>query len=249
MNFFQKLTGSLRMPAEEEIFPEESPSEAEKKSSATTPPSPQVEETGVKTATFKQMLADEEDTDSSSDVGVGYNNESDGGDGPVANEEEPEDIQTNLATAQLASARTASKRRPNSSSNPIKRGLISLRLKKDGANEADVNAPEGQLAIDVYETPEEIVIKSTIAGVKSEDLDVGIEDNTVNIRGSRHNEEKIKGEDYFYQECYWGTFSRSVILPVEVDSDKTQASLKDGILTVRLPKIIKEKEKKIKILS
>jgi len=111
------------------------------------------------------------------------------------------------------------------------------------------NIPEGQLAIDVYETPKEIIIKSTIAGVKPEDLDVGIEDNTVNIRGSRHNEEKVKGEDYFYQECYWGTFSRSVILPTEVDGNKAQASLKDGILTVRLPKIIKEKEKKIKIIS
>lgn len=111
------------------------------------------------------------------------------------------------------------------------------------------SAPEGQLTIDVYETPSDIVIKSTIAGVKAEDLDIGIEENTVNIRGARHNEEKVKGEDYFYQECYWGTFSRSVILPTEVNADEAKAALKDGILTLRLPKIKKEREKKIKIME
>lgn len=111
------------------------------------------------------------------------------------------------------------------------------------------SAPEGQLAIDVYETPSEIVIKSTIAGVKIEDLDIGIEENTVNIRGARHNEEKVRGEDYFYQECYWGTFSRSIILPTEVDNENASAALEDGILTIRLPKIKKAKETKIKIVK
>src|SRR3989344_4840 len=156
-------------------------------------------------------------------------------------EPEGEDAETphqnTYTIAQLAKA-TSKK------SSPKRRiALPSLKVRQEKAPQ-ESKTPEGQLAIDVYETPDEIVIKSPIAGVKPQDLDVGIEDSSVNIRGSRHDEEKIKAEDYFYQECYWGTFSRSIILPVEVDSDKAAATLKDGILTVRLPKIKKEKEKK-----
>lgn len=124
---------------------------------------------------------------------------------------------------------------------------ILLHDKDDEEEVAAPSAPEGQLAIDVYETPSEIVIKSTIAGVKADDLDIGIEENTVNIRGARHNEERVRGEDYFYQECYWGAFSRSIILPTEVDNENASAALQDGILTIRLPKIKKQKETKIKV--
>ena len=106
---------------------------------------------------------------------------------------------------------------------------------------------EGQLTIDVYQTENDIVIKSTIAGVKPEDLDVSINNDMVTIRGDRKNEEKVEGENYYYQECYWGTFSRSVILPVEVLADKIEASMKNGILTVRLPKADTTKTKKIQV--
>ena len=145
--------------------------------------------------------------------------------------------------AQLASAKSEKKVQA--------KRLGTLRIKGRDADDkgAALGGPEGQLAIDVYETPSEIVLKSTIAGVKPEDLDIGIEDSTVNIRGSRHQEDQVKGDNYFYQECYWGTFSRSVILPVEIDSENVKASLKDGILTIRLPKIIRQKEKKIKVLA
>jgi HSP20 family protein len=106
---------------------------------------------------------------------------------------------------------------------------------------------EGQLTIDVYQTPTHIVIKSTIAGVKSEDLDITITNDMVTIRGQRQKDEEIKTEDYYYQECYWGTFSRSVILPVDVQADEAEANLKNGILTIRLPKIEKIKTKKIRV--
>ena len=106
---------------------------------------------------------------------------------------------------------------------------------------------EGQLTIDVYQTDNDIVIKSTIAGVKPEDLDVSINNDMVTIRGDRKNEEKVEGENYYYQECYWGTFSRSVILPVEVLADKAEAAMKNGILTVRLPKADTTKSKKIQV--
>lgn len=108
---------------------------------------------------------------------------------------------------------------------------------------------EGQLTIDVYQTPNHVIIKSTIAGVKSEDLDITITNDMVTIRGRREKDEEIKTEDYYYQECYWGSFSRSVILPVDVEADRAEASLKNGILTIRLPKVEKVKTKKIRVAS
>lgn len=106
---------------------------------------------------------------------------------------------------------------------------------------------EGQLTIDVYQTPSEIVIKSTVAGVKPEDIDISFTNDMITVRGRRKKEEEITTEDYYYQELYWGAFSRSVILPVEVDVDKAKAEIKNGILTVRLPKSEKIKTKKIKV--
>src|SRR5690606_10223362 len=103
---------------------------------------------------------------------------------------------------------------------------------------------EGQLTIDVYQTEAEIVIKSTIAGVKPEDLDVSINNDMVTIKGERSNEEQVDHGNYYYQECYWGSFSRSVLLPVDVIPDKADASLKNGILTIRLPKADTTRTKK-----
>ncbi len=106
---------------------------------------------------------------------------------------------------------------------------------------------EGQLTIDVYQTPNEIVIMSTIAGVKPEDIDITMANDMITIKGNRKKNEEVQEEDYYYQECYWGPFSRSVILPIDVEVDQAQASMKNGILTIRLPKIEKVKTKKIAI--
>lgn len=106
---------------------------------------------------------------------------------------------------------------------------------------------EGQLTIDVYQTDNDVVIKSTIAGVKPEDLDVAINNDMITIRGERKNEEIVQNENYYYQECYWGSFSRSVVLPVDVITDKIEASLKNGILTIRLPKADTTKTKRIQV--
>jgi len=108
---------------------------------------------------------------------------------------------------------------------------------------------EGQLSIDVYETEKNIVIKSTIAGVKPEDLDITIDNDMLTIRGHRHDEAEEEGRDYLYQECYWGSFSRSVILPVEVDAKKIDASLENGVLTITLKKIKKSAKVGVKIKS
>jgi len=97
----------------------------------------------------------------------------------------------------------------------------------------------GQLAVDVYQTKDDIVIKSTIAGVKPEDIDISINNDMITVRGKREKDHEVIEDDYFYRECYWGGFSRSVILPCEVKTDKIKASMKNGVLTVVLPKATK----------
>jgi len=104
--------------------------------------------------------------------------------------------------------------------------------------------PVGQLAVDVYQTENELVIQSAIAGVKPEDLDISLEGDVITISGERKRPVEEKG-DYFSQECYWGKFSRQIILPVEVDPNRIEASLKDGILTIRTTKLQKEKKRRI----
>ena len=118
-----------------------------------------------------------------------------------------------------------------------------------GEDEEWMSDYEGTLNIDLYQTRDNVIIKSTIAGVKPEDLDITIANDMVTIKGERKKEEKIMQEDYFYQECYWGGFSRSVTLPVDVDSEHVEAQLKDGILTVILPKAAKAKTKKVKVVG
>ena len=106
---------------------------------------------------------------------------------------------------------------------------------------------EGQLSIDVYQTPAEIIVKSTIAGVKPEDIDISINNDMLTIRGKREMQETINNNHYLYRECYWGSFSRSVILPVEVEANKIEATLDNGILTVTLPKAKSAKQISIKV--
>jgi len=106
---------------------------------------------------------------------------------------------------------------------------------------------EGQLTVDVYQTDTEIVIKSTIAGIKAEDLDITITSDMVTIRGTRLHDENVPRENYFYQECYWGPFSRSIILPQDIVAEKSDAAMKDGILTIRLPKAHVLTSKKLKV--
>ncbi len=106
---------------------------------------------------------------------------------------------------------------------------------------------EGQLAVDVYQTKESVVIKAPIAGVKAEDIDVSVSEDVVTLRGERKEETEVSRENYYVQECYWGSFSRSVILPTSTVAEKAVASLKDGVLTLTIPKVAVEKVKKIKV--
>ncbi|MFA4999205.1 MAG: Hsp20/alpha crystallin family protein [Parcubacteria group bacterium] len=106
---------------------------------------------------------------------------------------------------------------------------------------------EGQLTIDVYQTDDDIVVESTVAGVEPNDIDIDITSESVTIRGERRRGSEVSDENYLYQECYWGKFSRSIILPQEIDPDKAKAEFKNGVLRIRLPKIAKGKTRKLKV--
>lgn len=120
---------------------------------------------------------------------------------------------------------------------------------KDPAKETawEDGEPEGQLTVDVYQTANEIVVESAIAGVDPQNIDVNVTTDSISIRGSRKREKTVKDEDYLYQECYWGRFGRSIILPQEVDPEGAEVKFKNGILTVVLPKANKKKTRKLKI--
>lgn len=106
---------------------------------------------------------------------------------------------------------------------------------------------EGQLGVDVYQTPDSIVIKAIVAGVKPEDLDVSITRDMVTVRGKREEHREVEDEDYFYKELYWGSFSRTILLPQEIEVEEADANEKHGLLIISLPKIDKEKQTKLKV--
>ncbi len=112
---------------------------------------------------------------------------------------------------------------------------------------SDPAEPEGQLTVDVFQTPDTIIVESAIAGVRPEDIDINVTPDSVSIRGSREREQQADMEDYLYQECYWGRFARSIILPQEVDPENADVKLKNGILTIRLPKANKRKSRKLSV--
>lgn len=117
----------------------------------------------------------------------------------------------------------------------------------DGWDESEDDFP-GQLAVDVYETAETLVVKARTAGVNKEDLDVSISDGILTVSGTLSSGDDTEASNWHIQECYWGEFSRTVALPVQVKEDEAQASLKDGVLSITFPKVQQEQAKKIQVL-
>lgn len=111
----------------------------------------------------------------------------------------------------------------------------------------ETEAIEGQLAVDVYQTKTEMVVKAPIAGVDPEDLDITVTSDMVTIKGERYDEKEVDTDSYHSQECYWGAFARTVMLPVEGDSQKAEAVFKKGVLQIRIPKASANKTKKVEI--
>jgi len=105
----------------------------------------------------------------------------------------------------------------------------------------------GELPIDMYQTANEVIVKASLPGVKPEEVDISITGDTLTIKGEHKEEQEVKQEDYFRKERYYGAFSRSLVLPVQVQSDKAEATFENGILTLTLPKAEEVKPKQIKI--
>ena len=125
-------------------------------------------------------------------------------------------------------------------------GQVSPAAEAEDEWDEDENVP-GQLAVDVYETNEKLVVKARTAGVNKNDLDVSISDNQLTVRGTLSSGSEEGVENYFLQECYWGEFSRTIALPVPVKEEEIEAVLKDGVLTISFGKMQQDTVKKIQI--
>lgn len=116
----------------------------------------------------------------------------------------------------------------------------------DEESEDVICESEAQLAVDMYQTPSEIIIKTMVAGTKPEDLDINITRDMVTIKGKRE-EESDDGDDFFHKELYWGCFSRTIILPQEIDVEEAEATNKNGLLTIKLPRLDRNRQAKLKV--
>ena len=106
---------------------------------------------------------------------------------------------------------------------------------------------EAQLTVDVYQTPSEICIKTMVAGVRPDDLDVSISRDSVTIRGKRAEDRTVSNDEYFFRELYWGSFARTIDLPEEIDVDSSEAVEKNGMLILHLPKLDKNRQTKLRV--
>lgn len=111
----------------------------------------------------------------------------------------------------------------------------------------EAEAPEGQLPVDVYQTPGEIIIRAFIAGVRPDDINLSISRDMVVIEGAREERSQVNEEDYVRRELFWGSFASTIVLPEEVDVDNSSANAKDGLLTIVLPKLDKARQTKLKV--
>lgn len=109
------------------------------------------------------------------------------------------------------------------------------------------NIEDGELPIDMYRTADSIVIRALVAGIHPEDLEVAITRDMVTIRGTREEDQEVADEDYQFRELYWGSFSRTIVLPEEILIDEASAKEKHGLLTITLPKVDKDRSTKLKV--
>lgn len=126
---------------------------------------------------------------------------------------------------------------------------ISVKGDKKDSGWIEEENEEAELTVDVYQTPTEIIVQTMVAGVKPEDLELTIGRDMITIRGKREESRKVEEENYFSKELYWGAFSRTILLPQEIEPEETEATEKHGLLTIKLQKIDKEKKTSVKIKS
>jgi len=124
--------------------------------------------------------------------------------------------------------------------------IVSKKINRE-ENVWPASEEEGELAIDLYENKDELILQAAIGGVAINDLDISITNDMITIRGRRNREDKKKIDKFYYNECFWGPFSRPLILPQEINADKAKATVKNGLLSIYLPKLVKTKKKTLKI--
>jgi len=124
---------------------------------------------------------------------------------------------------------------------------VSMNGSKNFIEEEIENEEGGQLAVDVYQTPEDIVIKTMVAGVRPEDLDISITRDMVTIKGNREPSNGVTDDNYFFKELYWGSFTRTIVLPQEIEVEEADAVEKHGLLIIKLPKVDKGRQTKLRV--
>jgi len=124
---------------------------------------------------------------------------------------------------------------------------VDVRKKGEVSDWMKEEAVDGELTVDMCQTPNEIIIQTMIAGARPDDLDITINREMVTIKGRRERDRTVEDENYFFRELYWGSFSRTILLPQEIEPDGAEATEKNGLLTIRLPKIDKEKTQSLKV--
>ena len=165
----------------------------------------------------------------------------------VDDENEPIDfVHEDEEMEELPIKHSASKKKDDIPVSKLRNGRA-LHHTEDENEEMDME--EGELSVDVYQTPTEIIIEAMVAGVKPEDLHLSITRDMVTIKGRRDGNTQITGDDYFYKELYWGTFTRTILLPHEVEIEEAEAVEKHGLLIIRLPKVDKARQTKLKVKS
>lgn len=127
------------------------------------------------------------------------------------------------------------------------RGSVQQAQVRTFATVIEEDQTEGQLPVDVYQTPNEIVVRTFVAGVRPDELNVSISRDMVVIEGSRDERDSVTDTDYFTRELFWGTFSRTILLPQEIDVDNSSAGAKDGLLSIILPKLDKARQTKLRV--
>ena len=124
---------------------------------------------------------------------------------------------------------------------------VAVNADKDWVEEGTEDEEGGQLAVDVYQTPEDIVIKTMVAGVRPEDLDISITRDMVTVKGNREPSNGVTEDNYFFKELYWGSFTRTIVLPQEIEVEEAEAVEKHGLLIIKLPKVDKGRQTKLRV--
>lgn len=122
-----------------------------------------------------------------------------------------------------------------------------IEQKRPGILSVDEESADAELTVDVHQTPSEIIVKTMAAGVRPEDLDISITRDTITIRGKREGDRTVSEDNYFFRELYWGSFSRTIMLPAEVEPEEAEAIEKHGLIIIKIPKINKGKQTKLRI--